>query len=196
LNRNVEVILEEIDRLAAVASSFSAYGAPPPAGVRPLARVDVLEVAKEVLDLYAAGNGEIRFRLDGPGAPPPVQAREDELKEVLVNLLENARVALTSGGEVVVEVRPAGHDVEIVVSDNGTGIATELLPRIFEPHFSTRSGGTGLGLAIVRRLVESWGGSVYAESVPGGGTAIRIRVPRWAEGTDSRPGPAGNHAKG
>jgi two-component system nitrogen regulation sensor histidine kinase NtrY len=179
LNHNVEVILEEIDRLAAVASSFSEYGAPSPAGLRPLERVDVLEVAKEVLDLYAAGMGATRFRLEGEGTAPPVRAREDELKEVLVNLLENARAAVHEDGDVLVKVRPADHDVEIAISDNGIGIAPELLPRIFEPHFSTRSGGTGLGLAIVRRLVESWGGSVLAESVPGRGTTLRIRVPQW-----------------
>jgi signal transduction histidine kinase/HAMP domain-containing protein len=179
LNHNVEVILHEIDRLAAVASSFSAYGAPSPAGPGPLQRVDVLEVSKEVLDLYAAGSGAIRFRLEEEGASPVVRARGDELKEVLVNLLENARAALPEGGEVIVRVKPVEQGVEIAVSDNGIGIAPELLPRIFEPHFSTRSGGTGLGLAIVRRLVESWGGSVHAESASGQGATIRIRVPTW-----------------
>ena len=63
-------------------------------------------------------------------------------------------------------------EVELRVSDNGTGIPDDLLPRIFEPHFSTRSTGAGLGLAIVRRLVESWGGSVHAESAPGQGVTI------------------------
>jgi signal transduction histidine kinase len=179
LNQNVEVILEEIDRLAAVASSFSAYGAPSTSGPRPLERVDVLEVAREVLALYAAGSGGIRFRLDGDEGPPAARARADELKEVLVNLLENARAALPEGGEVALTVGAKERGVEIAVSDNGMGIAPELLPRIFEPHFSTRSGGTGLGLAIVRRLVESWGGSVHAESVPGQGATIRIRVPTW-----------------
>ena len=185
LNHNVEVILGEIDRLAAVASSFSAFGAPSPAGARPLERVDVLAVAREVLDLYAAGSGAIRFRLDEGATAPDARAREDELKEVLVNLLENARAALPEGGDVAVAVSAADREVEISVSDDGIGIAPELLPRIFEPHFSTRSGGTGLGLAIVRRLVESWGGSVHAESVPGQGTAIRIRVPTWVSERDS-----------
>ena len=70
-------------------------------------------------------------------------------------------------------------EVELRVSDNGTGIPDDLLPRIFEPHFSTRSTGAGLGLAIVRRLVESWGGSVHAESAPGQGVTIRIRMAAW-----------------
>ena len=60
------------------------------------------------------------------------------------------------------------------MSDNGPGIPSDFLPRVFEPHFSTRSAGTGLGLAIVRRLVESWGGNVTAESELGLGTTIRV----------------------
>ena len=63
--------------------------------------------------------------------------------------------------------------------DNGKGISPEFLTRVFEPHFSTRSAGTGLGLAIVRRLVESWGGSVMAESEVGKGSVIKVVVPWW-----------------
>src|SRR5690606_24189480 len=67
-----------------------------------------------------------------------------------------------------------GRRVEVVVEDTGEGIPEELLTRVFEPHFSTRTSGTGLGLAIVRRLVESWGGEISAESDPGSGTRRRI----------------------
>jgi len=62
------------------------------------------------------------------------------------------------------------------VRDNGPGIPSDFLQRVFEPHFSTRTTGTGLGLAIVRRLVESWGGTVMAESEVGKGTTIRITL--------------------
>jgi signal transduction histidine kinase len=77
------------------------------------------------------------------------------------------------------------------VTDDGPGIAPELLPRVFEPHFSTRSAGTGLGLAIVRRLVESWGGAVTAESEPGRGTTIRLRLTAAGRrGVDAHDEPA------
>jgi signal transduction histidine kinase len=66
--------------------------------------------------------------------------------------------------------------IALEVRDNGPGIPPELLPRIFEPHFSTRSTGTGLGLPIVRRIVESWGGTVSAESEPGRGTVVTVRM--------------------
>ena len=78
--------------------------------------------------------------------------------------------------------------IELRVKDDGTGIDSGFLPRVFEPHFSTRSMGTGLGLAIVRRLVESWGGSVSAESQVGEGTVVRIVIPVWhGEGTTHPP---------
>jgi signal transduction histidine kinase len=63
------------------------------------------------------------------------------------------------------------------VSDDGSGIPADLLPRIFEPRFSTTTSGSGLGLAIVRRLVEGWGGTIDVESEVGRGTRVTIQVP-------------------
>jgi len=70
----------------------------------------------------------------------------------------------------------ADDSVEVSVRDDGVGIAPHLLPRIFEPHFSTRTSGSGLGLAVSRRLVEGWGGAITAESEVGRGTVIRVRL--------------------
>jgi signal transduction histidine kinase len=65
----------------------------------------------------------------------------------------------------------------IRVADDGSGIPPDLLPRIFEPRFSTTTSGSGLGLAIVRRLVESWGGEIEVDSEVGQGTTILVRLP-------------------
>jgi signal transduction histidine kinase len=107
---------------------------------------------------------------------PRAQSRNGELKEVLLNLLENARTALRAGGRITVRAQQREDALELEVGDDGSGIAPELLPRVFEPHFSTRSSGTGLGLAIVRRLVESWQGTVAAVSRPGEGTTVTLRL--------------------
>jgi signal transduction histidine kinase len=89
----------------------------------------------------------------------------------VVNLLENARNA---GARVVdVSVAPG----RITVADDGAGIPPELLPRIFEPRFSTTTSGSGLGLAIVRRLVEGWGGTIGVSSEVGRGTQIDVHLP-------------------
>jgi len=95
-----------------------------------------------------------------------------KVKEVLVNLLENARQA--DAQEVVVRVAADGR--RLTVTDNGRGIPPEALPRVFEPAFSTTSSGSGLGLAIARRLVESWGGTITLDSAPGRGTTVTIEL--------------------
>ena len=102
------------------------------------------------------------------------RSREDELREVMLNVLENARLADARA----VSVRVVPHDGRVVVEvrDDGRGIPAHLQSRLFEPHFSTRTSGSGLGLAISRRLVESWGGEIAIASVEGEGTTVRIAL--------------------
>ncbi len=181
IERNVDAVLKEIDRLAEIAGSFSRFSAPAEAVPNPLERVDVRAVIDEVLALYHGGSPSIRFRGEVDGPLPPARSRVGELKEVLVNLLENARAASTDGSEVIVRAGRSRDAIEVSVIDGGTGIPATDLPRIFLPHFSTRSSGTGLGLAIVMRLVQSWGGEVSAESVEGQGTTMRLTLRSWPD---------------
>jgi signal transduction histidine kinase len=118
---------------------------------------------------------------DEQGVDVPIQAlaSSDELKEVLLNVLENARHAHAT--HVTASVAPqqldGGRPTAVIrVSDNGHGIPADVLPRIFEPHFSTRTSGSGLGLAISRQLVEGWGGEISVESEEGKGTTVEIRL--------------------
>ena len=161
--------LGEIDRLDTIARIFSRFGAPPEeAG--PLEAVDLTAVAGEVVQLYALAEDGARVQLTAEG-PVIAAARKDEVKEVLVNLLENARNA--AAREVVIDVGPA----EMSVRDDGSGIPAVDLVRVFEPRFSTTTRGAGLGLAIVRRLVEGWGATVRLDSEPGRGTIVRVTWP-------------------
>ena len=159
-------ILAEIERLDAIARAFSRFAAPSEPS-RPLEGVPVAEVAGEVAALYRLAP-EVTVRVE---VPVWVQwpARRDEFKEVLFNLFENARNA----GASAITVR--GSAAYIEVRDDGQGIPPDLLPRVFEPRFSTTSSGSGLGLAIVRRVAESWGVTVGIESEPGRGTVVTIR---------------------
>jgi signal transduction histidine kinase len=118
--------------------------------------------------------GAVSWRLVGVDAPMRAVARADELREVLLNLLENARLA----GASTVELRCARRDGRVVieVSDDGSGVPAQVLPRLFEPHVSTRSSGSGLGLAMSRQLVESWGGAIAIASEEGEGTLVRIEL--------------------
>jgi signal transduction histidine kinase len=107
---------------------------------------------------------------------------------VLINLLENARVAVTKGGIVRILGNQINGRVVLAVVDDGAGIPEELLPRIFEPQFSTRSTGAGLGLPIVKRIVESWGGTVEVDSAPGQGTTVSVFLSLWTEPLDTEVG--------
>jgi signal transduction histidine kinase len=176
LDENVDQILLEIDRLSDIARAFSRYGAPEASG-GPIEQVNVHQVVHEAMTLYRAGDPEVEYTEDVGASVPRALGRPGELKEVLLNLLENARNALDGpGGKIAVSAAVVDDGIQIAISDNGPGIPADFLPRVFEPHFSTRSAGTGLGLAIVRRLVESWGGSVTAESELGAGTTIRVTL--------------------
>jgi signal transduction histidine kinase len=169
LEETAERILGEIDRLDTIARAFSRFAAP--ADLRqPLHRIDLAVTVGEVVQLYrlAEEGCEVRLEVE-PGATGA--ARADEVKEVVVNLLENARNA---GATLVrVSVGPA----LIRVEDDGAGIPPDLLPHVFEPRFSTTTSGSGLGLAIVRRLVESWGGRIDVESEAGQGTIVNVQLP-------------------
>lgn len=99
-------------------------------------------------------------------------------ERALFNLLINSGRAVASGGVVEIAVRRSGDRIEIVVADDGPGISAEVLPRIFEPGFSTSPGRSGLGLHIVQSIVAQSGGSVTAANRPGsGGAVFCISVP-------------------
>jgi len=168
LEETADRMLAEIDRLDTIARAFSRFAAP--AGdEQPLDRVDLGTAVGEVVQLYRLAEESCEVELEREPAAFGA-ARVDEVKEVVVNLLENARNA----GARRVRIHVASE--EIRVSDDGVGIPPDLLPRIFEPRFSTTTSGSGLGLAIVKRLVESWGGQIEVESAVGKGTTIAVRL--------------------
>ncbi|MFN2400676.1 MAG: ATP-binding protein, partial [Gemmatimonadaceae bacterium] len=132
-----------------------------------------------VLELERLGTGGVEWRFESDtGEPVYVAARSDELREVVLNVLENARHA--GARHVSVSLAPADSRVAVVIQDDGAGIAHDVLPRIFEPHFSTRTSGSGLGLAISRQLVEGWGGEITLSTREGEGTTVKIELRREA----------------
>ncbi len=110
-----------------------------------------------------------------------VSVDPERLRRVVVNLVENAVQAMVEAGsprrELEVSTRPIGQEIEIAVSDTGPGISAEVLPKIFEPLFSTKSFGTGLGLPTVKQIVEQHGGHIEVASVVGSGTRVTVRLP-------------------
>ncbi len=117
---------------------------------------------------------------------PEVHANASQLQRVVVNLLVNARQATSEGGLVKVSLQADQSTSEVVLTirDSGTGISADVLPRIFDPYFTTKSGpdasgkgGTGIGLASCKEIIDSHKGRIRVESSVGKGTAFIIRLP-------------------
>ena len=134
---------------------------------------------RDVVELETLGESHVAWRCATDHDLPAAFARPDELREVLLNLFENARLADARTVTATVHAAPGADGsphIRIEVTDDGSGIADTVLPKIFEPHFSTRTSGSGLGLAISRRMIESWGGAITIESAPGAGTTVRVML--------------------
>lgn len=113
---------------------------------------------------------------------PAIQVDVVKLKECLLNLLGNAKDAVShitpaSHALISFQVHNCPDGIRILVTDNGCGISEEDLPTIFEPFVTHKQGGTGLGLAIASRVVKAHGGTIQVESIPGSGTSFSLTLP-------------------
>jgi|694.fasta_scaffold00023_49 two-component system NtrC family sensor kinase len=117
---------------------------------------------------------------------PEVMGQGNELQRLLINLLVNARQATAAGGyvRVTLKANPEAGEVVLTVRDNGTGISQDVIHKIFDPYFSTKSGpdasgrgGTGVGLALCKEIVDAHRGRIRVETALGKGTAFSIRLP-------------------
>ena len=123
-----------------------------------------------------AASGFEGVTIDDAKAPSTWMLDGSRIREVLVNLIDNA---LAAGAPVTVRIAARGHLV-IEVSDSGPGVKAEDRDKIFEPLFTGKTRGTGLGLAIAKRVVEAHGGSIRVDDAPGGGALFRIEIPHGA----------------
>jgi signal transduction histidine kinase len=187
------MIIEEVDRLNLVIKDvldFARRLSPT------LKRVDLNALLRETVQLLQEelAQNEISTVPVFDLSLPEVRLDPAQLKQVLVNLVQNARQAMGREGTLTLGTERRGDWVVLSVSDTGEGIAPESLERIWEPFFTTRTQGTGLGLSLVRRIVEDHGGHVEVESQPGQGTTFRLYFPvpsesSEAEGQTNDPSP-------
>lgn len=109
----------------------------------------------------------------------------NEFSQVILNLLSNAKEALRAGGEVSIRVWREGEWGKVAVRDNGAGIPPEVMPKIFDPYFTTKDKGSGIGLYMSKKIVENMGGEIAAANVPAGGAEFVISLPAAAAGIDA-----------
>ncbi len=160
---------------------------PRPGKVVPRRLESILAGAQDVCQqTLAARQVELVIRMADPKVE--VLAEAGGLQRVLVNLIVNAAEASRPGGQVWVDSdHPAGGEVELRVSDEGTGLSEEVLERLFDPFFSTKEHGTGLGLTIAHRLVEAHGGRLTAANRAEGGAEFKLILP-VEQSTGALPG--------
>lgn len=201
--RFTRIILDEVGRLNRIVEGLLSYARPS----RPeLREASVEEVARRAIEMVRASAeaGGIRLSMKVRARIPRIFIDPEQIEQVLLNLLRNAVEAMPNGGEVGLELgvarrrrhrrrsvgrragdrgraRPAGGPlvrfVQVRVSDSGHGIPKEMLSRVFNPFFTTRSKGTGLGLSLSQSIVREHGGFLTARSVVKKGTTFQLDLP-------------------
>jgi two-component system sensor histidine kinase HydH len=171
-------ILQEVHRLEQMVAEIEAFTIL----LEPdLKLQDLTAVIDQVLAEAAPALAERRIsvqRLIPPHLPMiPLDARL--ISQALHHLIDNARDAMPGGGRLTLAVTPEAKVMCLRLKDTGAGIAAEDLPYIFDPFFSSKPNGTGMGLTKVHQVISDHRGEIQINSVPGQGTEVTIRLPRW-----------------
>jgi two-component system sensor histidine kinase AtoS len=177
LKEHFDLLFGELDRINKIVNDFLQLARPRKAEPRPLSACNLLQ---NTLNLVAgeASNRKVKLTGDIPQDLPEIYGDEGQLRQVLLNLVQNAIQACPLGGLVRVSGRAGpGPYLWVTVEDSGDGIPEELKEKLFQPFFTTKETGTGLGLAISRRIVREHGGEIEVHNSPLGGAQFLIKLP-------------------
>ncbi|MCS7044047.1 MAG: ATP-binding protein [Bryobacteraceae bacterium] len=178
--QEIDVISQEIVRLDRVVRTFLDFTRPVELQTEEL---DLARLAGELTALLGPEAERQGVALETEGLDEPARIRGDAglLKQALLNVLRNGLEAMPAGGRLSVRLRrPDGH-AELEIADTGPGIPAEFREKVFNLYFTTKKNGTGIGLAMTYRAVQLHNGSIEIGDAPGGGAAVRIRLPLEAE---------------
>lgn len=172
------MIIKQTEDLKNLVNEFSHFARLPQA--RPVI-ASLNKVVEEALSIFRQSHPQVTLTFESDPSLPDFKFDPDQIKRVLVNLIDNAIAAVSSMPQktVVVETRydQSLKILRLTVADTGSGIAQPLRSRVFEPYYSTKEGGTGLGLAIVKRIVEDHSGFIRALPNEPQGTKMMIELP-------------------
>ena len=176
-HENVVIAHREIERVSQIVRRLLNLQRP---GEERETHVVVNVALREVLDLLGKQFTQAKVRVTTELDPelPAVRGRNNQLKQVFLNVALNALEAMPGGGELrVTTARTPSKCVAITFADTGVGIPAPSLPHLFEPFYSTKPNGLGLGLAVCLTIVEAHGGRIAVESEPGQGACWRVEIP-------------------
>ncbi|MBN2124813.1 MAG: histidine kinase [Deltaproteobacteria bacterium] len=176
-----EVISEEIRHIDNIVQNFLEFSRPPKLKMQPISPSEIVDHAIQLLR-YRLESYDVSVRVNRKGPLPPIQADPEQLKEALVNLIENACEAMEGGGSIVIDESttsraPLGQVVVVRLTDSGPGIPRSVQEKVFQPFFTTKEEGSGLGLSIATRIVEEHGGILELRSKKGQGATFIITLP-------------------
>jgi len=169
-------IINQVDELKTLVNEFSSFARMPASNPSPN---DLNEIVRETVALFKSGHRGVSFEPVTDSTLPDLDIDRDQIKRVLINLIDNAVSAVNGSGVVRVETEYISELqlVRIEVSDNGPGIPPEARQKLFEPYFSTKRSGTGLGLAIVSNIVADHNGYIRVKDNVPTGTRFVIELP-------------------
>ena len=175
--KTTQMLISEIDNLAHIAQSFSAFAKQPEVVTT---EVDIAQKLSTVITLQRENDAQIPVRYVGADSGVMGLADKEQISQVFVNIIRNAIQALEGqkNGDIIVTLNPlySEREMEITISDNGPGIPAEIQEKIFRPNFTTKSNGNGLGLAISKHIVEGSAGRItFATSDKGTTFFIYLR---------------------
>ncbi|MBI2314016.1 MAG: HAMP domain-containing protein [Betaproteobacteria bacterium] len=184
----------EVDRLSGFLRSFHGFSAPQETHPAPCRLEDLLDDILLWTRKEARSRGVTISYAPCFGPVPALWADPHQLKQVLLNLVINAIHAMPEGGSIEVGMCAKPEDtggavprMRFCVKDSGAGIAPEVLPKIFDPFYTTRSDGSGLGLAVVKKIAMQHGADIFVESTPGHGTCFEVAWPVAPSGAAGSP---------
>jgi two-component system nitrogen regulation sensor histidine kinase NtrY len=177
-----KTIITQVEELKNLVNEFSSFARMPAANPTPN---QLNEIIREAMVLYEAGHRQIRFEFKADEKIPVFNLDKEQIKRVVVNLLDNAVAAVDAvagkdgEGHILIESQldPLMNLARIEVADNGCGVAPEDKPFLFEPYFSTKPSGTGLGLAIVNSIISDHHGYVRVKDNLPRGARFIIELP-------------------
>lgn len=175
VKRMTSTISSQVNNMQGMVNAFSEYARVPALNFQ---QAQLNDLVVEIAELYRVNpkNNAIKVALDDL---PNIALDTNRFRQLLVNLIKNALEALPDDGKSVVTISTQCTKAHILltISDNGSGIAEELLPQLFEPYVTNKVKGTGLGLAIVKKIVEEHSGTIVAQNNKTGGASFVITLP-------------------